>query len=171
VRPASCRSYDAISSANGIFPSVAMECPLLHPTLAVPASGVARPQGRRHGDRRSRPPPPPPGLSHHAAFIAVLHVARAGVIEACRAGRRLPAGQASTPLATRQRPRLMTVSRSVFQRVHNPRNRECGCDVDCWCRRTTVGRAVKWWFPAGLFGVHHKSAATAQWKRAQDLTS
>lgn len=26
------------------------------------------------------------------------------------------------------------------------------------------------WFPARLFGVHHKSAATAQWKRDHDLS-
>ena len=70
-----------------------------------------------------------------------------------------------------RRPRLNTVNRSAIQRIHNPRNRECGCDADCWCRRTSVGRAVKWWFPARLFGVHHKSAATAQWKRDQDLSS
>ncbi|GAB6987301.1 hypothetical protein JCM10369A_38270 [Nocardioides pyridinolyticus] len=53
---------------------------------------------------------------------------------------------------------------------HNPRNRECGCDADCWCRRTAVGRAVKWWFPARLFGMQHKSSATEQWKRDQDLS-
>ena len=69
-----------------------------------------------------------------------------------------------------RRPRLSTVSRSLIQRVHNPRNRECGCDADCWCRRKAVGRAVKWWFPARLFGMHHQSEATAQWKRDQDST-
>ncbi|GAB3662986.1 hypothetical protein GCM10027596_25440 [Nocardioides korecus] len=56
----------------------------------------------------------------------------------------------------------------MIQRIHNPRNRECGCDPDCWCRGTAVGRAVKWWFPARLFGIHHKSSATAEWKRDQD---
>jgi len=70
-----------------------------------------------------------------------------------------------------QRPRLNAVTRSLIQRVHNPRNRECGCDFDCWCRRTAVGRGVKWWFPARLFGLHHKNAALAQWKRDQDPSS
>lgn len=72
---------------------------------------------------------------------------------------------------TLRRPRLKTVSRGLIQYMHNPRNRECGCDADCWCRRTAVGRAVKWWFPATLFGVHHHSEATAQWKRDQDATA
>jgi len=49
------------------------------------------------------------------------------------------------------------VERSLIQRIHNPRNFVCGCDPDCWCRRTAVGRVVKWWFPARLFGIHHKS--------------
>lgn len=68
-------------------------------------------------------------------------------------------------------PRISIVSRSRIQRVHNPRNHECGCDADCWCQRTTLGRAVKWWFPARLLGVHHKNAATAQWKRDHDPSS
>ncbi len=38
------------------------------------------------------------------------------------------------------------MERTLLQRVHNPRNYECGCDPDCWCRRTALGRAVKWWF-------------------------
>jgi len=53
----------------------------------------------------------------------------------------------------------------------------CGCDPDCWCRRTAVGRAVKWWFPARLFGIHHKSHVfermskdeVREWKREQDI--
>ena len=49
--------------------------------------------------------------------------------------------------------------------IHNPRNRECGCHPDCWCRRTAVGRAIKWWSPARFIGLHHKSSATAEWKR------
>lgn len=75
-----------------------------------------------------------------------------------------------SPRSSLRRPRLSTVSRSLIQRVHNPRNRECGCDAACWCRRTAVGRAVKWWFPAKLFGLRHQSEATAQWKRDQDST-
>src|ERR1700694_2001291 len=52
---------------------------------------------------------------------------------------------------------LRVVARSIVQRIHNPRDRECGCDPDCWCQRTAVGRAVKWWFPGRYFGVHHKN--------------
>ena len=60
------------------------------------------------------------------------------------------------------------MTRSVLQRIHNPRNRECGCDADCWCRTTAVGRAVKWWFPARLVGFHHKNDRLAAWKQAQE---
>lgn len=60
------------------------------------------------------------------------------------------------------------MTRTVLQRVHNPRNRGCWCDPECWCRRTALGRAVKWWFPAGLFGISHNGAASADWKRSQD---
>jgi hypothetical protein len=60
------------------------------------------------------------------------------------------------------------VARSALQRIHNPRNRHCGCDPDCWCRRTAVGRAVKWWVPAQLIGLRHKNDAVAAWKQARD---
>ncbi|TML44321.1 MAG: hypothetical protein E6G19_09375 [Actinobacteria bacterium] len=62
------------------------------------------------------------------------------------------------------------MERGLIQRVHNPRNRKCGCDPDCWCRRTALGRAVKWWFPARYFGLHHKGGGSAEWKRVQDAT-
>lgn len=62
----------------------------------------------------------------------------------------------------------------IARRIQNPRNRTCGCDPDCWCNRTALGRAVKW-FPGRWFGLRHKnreleklkSAGTdvAQWKR------
>jgi hypothetical protein len=55
---------------------------------------------------------------------------------------------------------------ALLVRLHNPRGRECGCDADCWCRSTAVGRAVKWWFPGRYFGLHHKNAALEEWKRA-----
>ena len=58
--------------------------------------------------------------------------------------------------------------RTLLARIHNPRNRQCGCDPDCWCQRTTIGRAVKWWFPARYFGIHHKAQGTADWKRRHD---
>jgi hypothetical protein len=59
------------------------------------------------------------------------------------------------------------MSRTFAQRIHNPRDRECACDPDCWCQRTSIGRAVKWWFPARFFGLHHKNRALAEWKRQQ----
>ncbi len=60
------------------------------------------------------------------------------------------------------------VARSLLQHIHNPLNRECGCDPDCWCRRTAFGRVVKWWFPARLIGLHHKNEAMASWKADRD---
>jgi len=80
----------------------------------------------------------------------------------------------SRSLVPRYAPR--TVERTLLQRIHNPHNRECGCDPDCWCRRTTVGRAVKWWFPARWFGIRHKNNAfhgmtwdeIREWKREQE---
>jgi hypothetical protein len=63
------------------------------------------------------------------------------------------------------------VARSLLQRVHNPRNRACGCDSDCWCRRTALGRAVKWWFPGRYFGLHHKNRDLAEMKQSQDAAS
>jgi hypothetical protein len=66
--------------------------------------------------------------------------------------------------------------RTLLHRIHNPKNYECGCDPDCWCRRTTIGRAVKWWFPARFFGLRHKnsffhgmtSSEIRAWKREQE---
>ena len=60
------------------------------------------------------------------------------------------------------------MSRSLVARIHNPRGRICACDPDCWCQRTAVGRALKWWFPGRYVGLHHKGAALAEWKRSQD---
>jgi hypothetical protein len=57
---------------------------------------------------------------------------------------------------------------SVLRRIHNPRNRTCACAPDCWCNRTAVGRAVKWWFNGRVIRLRHKSPALdAEWKRAQ----
>jgi hypothetical protein len=61
----------------------------------------------------------------------------------------------------------LAVARALLQRLHNPRNRGCGCDPDCWCRRTALGRAVKWWFPARYFGLHHKNRELEQWKQSR----
>lgn len=63
------------------------------------------------------------------------------------------------------------VTRSVLQRIHNPRNRVCGCDPGCWCQRTALGRAVKWWLPAGALGLRHKNDALAAWKREREQGS
>ena len=60
----------------------------------------------------------------------------------------------------------LPVAHALLHRLHNPRSRECGCDPDCWCRRTALGRAVKWWFPARYIGLHHKNEALEQWKRS-----
>ena len=51
------------------------------------------------------------------------------------------------------------MARTVLQRIHNPGNRQCGCDPECWCRTTTWGRALKWWLPPKL-GIHHKNEAS-----------
>ena len=60
--------------------------------------------------------------------------------------------------------------------IHNPKNYECGCDSDCWCRRTRIGRLVKWWVPARWFGIPHKNSffdgmswdEIREWKRKQE---
>jgi hypothetical protein len=60
--------------------------------------------------------------------------------------------------------------RTLLQKLHNPRNRECGCDPDCWCNRTMFGRTVKWWFNGRLFGLQHKAPRhSAEWKRAHEV--
>jgi hypothetical protein len=82
-----------------------------------------------------------------------------------------------TPAAVRKAILWIDVSRALVQRVHNPRNLSCGCDPQCWCRRTAIGRVVKWWFPARLFGIHHQNRVfdgmskdeIRQWKRRQAL--
>jgi len=58
------------------------------------------------------------------------------------------------------------MGRSVLARIHNPRDRNCRCDPDCWCNRTVLSRAVKWWFPGRLFDLEHKGPwHTPEWKR------
>lgn len=59
------------------------------------------------------------------------------------------------------------MSRTLVQRIHNPHDYVCACDPNCWCRRTALGRAVKWWFPARYFGLHHKNGALEESKRRQ----
>jgi hypothetical protein len=52
----------------------------------------------------------------------------------------------------------------ILRRMHNPRGRTCGCSPECWCRRTRIGRLVRWWFPARYFGLRHR-AVPPEWKR------
>lgn len=49
-------------------------------------------------------------------------------------------------------------------------------DPDCWCRRTRIGRLVKWWFPARYFDIRHKNSffdrmttdEIGRWKQEQE---
>lgn len=58
------------------------------------------------------------------------------------------------------------MGRNLIQRIHNPHNRQCECDPDCWCQRTALGRAIKWWFPGRYVGLH-KNRALEAWKRSK----
>jgi hypothetical protein len=69
-----------------------------------------------------------------------------------------------SPHAT-NRDTLFHMGRGFLHRIHNPRNRQCACDPDCWCQRTAVGRAVKWWVPGRYFGLHHRNRKLEAWKR------
>ena len=50
------------------------------------------------------------------------------------------------------------MGRGLLHRIRNPKNHQWGCDPDCWCNRTRVGRLVKWWFPARYFGIRHRNS-------------
>ena len=63
------------------------------------------------------------------------------------------------------------MGRTLLERIHNPHAYECGCDPDCWCQRTSVGRAVKWWFPARYFGLRHKNRELEEWKQRDPITN
>jgi hypothetical protein len=58
------------------------------------------------------------------------------------------------------------MERTLLQGIHNPKNMVCGSAPDCWCNRTAVLRAVKWWFNGRLVGLHHK-ALSPEGKRAR----
>jgi hypothetical protein len=91
--------------------------------------------------------PLPSETGSHGSMYEVV----AGVALACR-----------VTLQARYAPEM---ARSLLQLLHNPLGRECWCDPECWCRRTALGRAVRWWFPGRYLGLHHKSQATAgDWK-------
>jgi hypothetical protein len=60
------------------------------------------------------------------------------------------------------------MARTLVMRLHNPHAYSCGCDADCWCQRTTIGRLVKWWIKpryARMLGFPHVNRALAEWKR------
>lgn len=42
---------------------------------------------------------------------------------------------------------LRPMRRSLLQRIHNPGNWRCGCDSACWCKRSRVGYAFRWYVP------------------------
>jgi hypothetical protein len=37
--------------------------------------------------------------------------------------------------------------RGLLGRLHNPGGWECNCDPSCVCKRTRVGRALRWYIP------------------------
>jgi hypothetical protein len=39
------------------------------------------------------------------------------------------------------------MGRSLLARVHNPGNNPCACLPSCWCKRTKLGYAVRWYTP------------------------
>ncbi|MDQ2910156.1 MAG: hypothetical protein M3R39_03950 [Actinomycetota bacterium] len=53
------------------------------------------------------------------------------------------------------------MARSLLERIHNPRGRKCGCLAECWCQRTSWGRALRWYLPK----PHH--SVSPEWKRQQ----
>jgi hypothetical protein len=59
-------------------------------------------------------------------------------------------------------PAQVGLGRRLLRRIHNPRDRHCGCEPGCWCRRTSLGRTFRWWFPARLFGLRHRGSGTSQ---------
>ena len=66
------------------------------------------------------------------------------------------------------------MERSLVMRIHNPHNYECACNADYWCRRTAMGRLVKWWIKpryASRLGFPHVNPALAEWKRTHGENS
>lgn len=37
---------------------------------------------------------------------------------------------------------------SMLKRIHNPHGYTCACLSSCWCRRTRLGEAVRWYVPS-----------------------
>jgi hypothetical protein len=44
-------------------------------------------------------------------------------------------------------PSLDRMGHTLLARLHNPGNRPCACLPSCWCRRTKLGYAVRWYTP------------------------
>jgi hypothetical protein len=40
--------------------------------------------------------------------------------------------------------------RPLLARLHNPSGHSCGCLQTCWCRRTRLGHAIRWYAPGRL---------------------
>jgi hypothetical protein len=36
---------------------------------------------------------------------------------------------------------------SIVGKLHNPKGRRCGCPPECFCQRSAVGRALRWYIP------------------------
>jgi hypothetical protein len=41
-----------------------------------------------------------------------------------------------------------SMSRTLVERIHNPQGLTCGCEPNCWCQTTTIGRLLRWYSPA-----------------------
>ena len=58
-------------------------------------------------------------------------------------------GRASRPLAAQiAADRLRPMGRSLLTRIHNPYDRRCGCNPTCWCKRSRLGYAFRWYVPS-----------------------
>ncbi len=51
---------------------------------------------------------------------------------------------------------LRPMRRSLLQRIHNPGNWRCGCDPTCWCKRSRVGYAFRWYVPGRFHRIGSK---------------
>ena len=72
------------------------------------------------------------------ALLGVLEPAPPGLADLRRALKR----------AERRAGSRRTRRGRIVCRLHNPRNRQCLCLSDCWCRRTRWGRLLRWYVPA-----------------------
>jgi hypothetical protein len=46
------------------------------------------------------------------------------------------------------RPLSAPRSSGPLARLHNPGGHRCGCVPECWCKRSLLGYAVRWYVPA-----------------------